>query len=48
MANTVTAGKSAGFAKHPGYMVDFIASPKRVRVMVDGELIADSTHMMLM
>ena len=48
MANTATAGKSPGYTKQPGYMVDFIASPKRVRVMIDGETIADSIHMMLM
>ncbi len=48
MADAATAGKSPGYAKHPGYMVDLIASPRRVRVMVDGEAIADSTRMMLM
>ncbi len=48
MADAATTGKSPGYAKHPGYMVDLIASPRRVRVMVDGEAIADSTRMMLM
>ncbi len=48
MATTPTAGKAPGYAKHPGYMVDLIASPRRVRVMVDSETIADSTNMMLM
>ena len=48
MADAATAGKSPGYAQHPGYMVDLIASPRRVRVMVDGEAIADSTRMMLM
>ena len=48
MADAATAGKSPGYAKRSGYMVDLIASPRRVRVMVDGETIADSTHMMLM
>ena len=41
------AGKSPGFAKRPDYRVDFIPSPRRVRVMLGGETIADSTHVMM-
>ena len=48
MVNSSTAGKSFAHAKYPGHMVDFIASPKRVRVTVNGETIEDSTRMMLM
>ncbi len=48
MADSATAGKSPGFAKSPGYRVDLIPSPRRVRVRVAGEIIADSTRMMLM
>ena len=48
MADAATAGNSPGYAKHPGYMVDLIDSPRRVRVMVDGEAVADSTRMKLM
>ncbi len=48
MADAATAGKSPGYAKHPDYKVDLIPSPRRLRVVVDGETIADSTAMMLM
>jgi uncharacterized protein (DUF427 family) len=48
MTDTASAGKSPGFAKNPDYAVDLIPSPRRVRVMVDGETIADSMRMTLM
>lgn len=41
------AGKSPGFAKRPDYRVDFIPSPRRVRVTFGGETIADSTRVMM-
>jgi uncharacterized protein (DUF427 family) len=41
------AGKSPGFAKRPDYRVDFIPSPRRVRVEFGGEIIADSTRVMM-
>jgi len=41
------AGKSPGFAKRPDYRVEFIPSPRRVRVEFGGETIADSTHVMM-
>jgi uncharacterized protein (DUF427 family) len=37
-----------GFAKHPGYRIDFEPCPKRVRVSFGGEIIADSTAVMLL
>jgi uncharacterized protein (DUF427 family) len=43
-----TVGKSPGFAKNPQYVVDLIDSPRRVKVEVGGEIIADSTGMKLM
>jgi uncharacterized protein (DUF427 family) len=48
MADTATAGKSPGYAKNPDYSVELIPSPRRLRVVVGGEIIADSTQMMLM
>ncbi len=48
MAEAATAGKSPGYAKHPGYVVELDPSPRRVRVVIDGETIADSTRMTLM
>jgi uncharacterized protein (DUF427 family) len=37
-----------GFAAHPDYLVEFVPSPKRVRVVFAGETVADSTRVMLM
>jgi len=48
MAEAATAGKSPGYAKHPGYVVELDPSPRRVRAVIDGETIADSTRMTLM
>ncbi len=48
MAEAATAGKSPGYEKHPGYVVELDPSPRRVRVVIDGETIADSTRMTLM
>ena len=49
MTESTAAGKrQSGFAKHPDYRVDFVPSPKRVRVFLGGEAIADSTGAMLM
>ena len=37
-----------GFAKHPDYRIDFLPCPKRVRAVLNGEALADSTGVMLM
>lgn len=37
-----------GFVENPDYRIDFEASPKRVRVLCNGETIADSTGVMLL
>ena len=47
-ASTATGKRQSGFAKRPDYRVDFVPSPKRVRVFLGGEAIADSTGAMLM
>ena len=39
--------KSPGFAKQPDYGLELVPSPRRLRVEVAGEMIADSTHAML-
>ena len=43
-----TAGKSPGFAKVPEYDVHLEPSPRRLRVMFNGETIADSIRAVLM
>ena len=43
-----TDHRSPGYAKRPGYRVDFELSPRRVRVEFNGEIIADTTAAMLM
>ncbi len=48
MTEVATAGKSPGFAKAPDYQVRLEPSPKRVRVMLGGETIVDTTRAMLM
>lgn len=39
--------KSPGFAANPAYGLEFLPSPRRVRVELNGEMIADSTAVML-
>ena len=40
--------KSPGFEKHPGYLVHIEKSPRRVRVELGGETIADSANTVLL
>lgn len=40
--------RSPGFAEHPAYRILFEASPKRVRAIVGGEALADTTRARLM
>ena len=42
------ARAAPGFAQHPDYRVQFVPCPKRVRAVVGGETVADSTRAMLM
>ena len=37
-----------GYAKHPGYRIEFEAEPRRVRVIYNGVVVADSTRAMVM
>ena len=47
-ASTAAGKRQSGFAKHLDYRVDFVSSPKRVRVFLGGEAIADTTNATLM
>lgn len=42
------SGKRSKFKDNPNKKIEFVASPRRVRVRLHGECIADSTHAMLM
>ncbi len=42
------ANSGPGYAKHPGYRIEFEAEPRRVRVIYNGVVVADSTHAMVM
>ena len=48
MAELKTAGPGPGFAKNPEHYVRIEPSPRRVRAVVGGETIADSTRMRLL
>lgn len=50
MTATAQAGRKSGpgYAKHPSHLVETEPCPKRVRVMFNGETIADSTAVLLM
>ncbi len=43
-----STGPAPGFAASPGYRVDMEPCPKRIRVKVGDEVIADSTGALLM
>ena len=42
------SGKESGFANNPNKKIKMVPSPKRVRVKLNGETIADSSQVMLM
>lgn len=42
------AQAAPGFAKNPGYRIGWEPSPRRVRVVFNGETVADTTHAVLM
>ena len=44
MATTVKSNTAPGFAKHPGYRLEFLPCAKRIRVKFGGETIVDSQH----
>ncbi len=48
MSETKTAPRASGYAANPDYDVHFEPCPKRVRVFLGGEAIADSTGVMRM
>ncbi len=48
MAQVRTAGPAPGYARNPGHRIILEPSPRRVRVVFNGETVADSTHMKLM
>ncbi|SLN28310.1 DUF427 domain-containing protein [Oceanibacterium hippocampi] len=41
--NEMSSGTAPGFAKHPGYVLEVLSTPKRVRVVFGGETLADTT-----
>ncbi len=43
-----TQKRESGFAEHPDYRVGFEPTPKRVRVALGGETVADSARAMIM
>jgi uncharacterized protein (DUF427 family) len=45
---TTSRGPAPGFIESPGHRVDVERFPKRVRVMLGGETVADSTGALLM
>lgn len=45
---SVLTGPAPGFVKVPDYVVDMEAEPRRIRVMVNGEALVDSTNALLM
>ena len=40
---TIIEGRESGFTTNPDYKITFEPSPRRVRVQLNGEWIADST-----
>jgi len=46
--SATTPGKAPGFAKNPDKVLEFEASPRRIRIKVNSEVIVDSTNVMLM
>ncbi len=42
------ANSGPGYAKHPDYRIEFEAEPRRVRVIYNGVVVADSAHAMVM
>jgi class 3 adenylate cyclase/uncharacterized protein (DUF427 family) len=40
--------RAPGFAEHPGYQLSFEPADKRVKVVFNGEVIADSSHAMIL
>ena len=48
MAQVRTAGRAPGYARNPGHRITLEPSPRRVRVVFNGETVADSARMKLM
>jgi len=49
MSSSLESGNNGpGFVEAPDYLVQFLPTMKRVRVLVEGQTIADSTRAMLM
>ncbi len=48
MVRATTSGPGPGYAKNPDHYVRLEPSPRRVRAVLDGETIADSTRMSLL
>ncbi len=42
------SGKRSKFKDNPNKKIEFVPSPRRVRIKLHGETIADTTHAMLM
>jgi uncharacterized protein (DUF427 family) len=42
------SGPAPGFVEAPDYRVDVVSCPKRIRVTLGNEIIADSTNALLM
>ena len=47
-AQAATTNSGPGYAKHPGYRIDFEPCAKRLRIVFGGETIADSTAVRLL
>ena len=48
MAQPRTAGPAPGYVRNPGHRITLEPSPRRVRVLFNGETVADSTRMKMM
>ena len=48
MVQPRTAGPAPGYVRNPGHKITLEPSPRRVRVLFNGETVADSTRMKLM
>lgn len=43
-----SSGSAPGFAASPGYRVDMVPCPERIRMKIGDEVVADSTNAFLM
>ena len=47
MTQTESGASGPGYAEHPGYRVEILPCPKRIRVTLGGETVVDSLRTVL-